>query len=301
MSNIDSLNQQFAIPGHLSFVEGQGGLTLARIQNALASSDIALQGAHVLSFQPTGEAPVIWLSTGAKFAPGKSIRGGIPICWPWFGAHDSDATLPAHGFVRTANWSVTSSTALPDGSTRISFEPVQNDATRAQWPHPCKLRYIVTVGKSMILELVTENTGSTPFTVGEALHTYFAIGDIDAVRIIGLKGCEYLDKVDGFNRKTESGAVTIGSEVDRVYLDTTADCVIEDRKLNRHIRITKTGSSSSVVWNPWSEKSAQMGDMDTEGYRQMVCVESANAAKNVVSVAPGETHALQVVYSVEKP
>jgi glucose-6-phosphate 1-epimerase len=300
MNNFDSLNQQFAIPDHLDFIEGPGGLPVARIRNALASSDIALQGAHVLSFQPNGEASVIWLSTQARFAPGKSVRGGIPVCLPWFGEHASDPGLPAHGFARTSDWNVISSVILPDGATRITFELIQTQTTRTHWPHSYRLRNIVTVGETLTVELSTENTGTAAFVIGEALHSYFAIGDIDAIRITGLEGCEYLDKLEAFKRKTQTGTVTISGEVDRVYLDTTADCVIEDHSLNRRIRIAKTGSRSTVVWNPWIEKSIQMGDMGENGYRGMVCVESVNAADNLVTVAPGETHSLRAVYSLEK-
>ena len=300
MSNLKSLNHHFAIPGHLTFIEGPGGLSIARIQNGLARSDIALQGAHILTFQPKGEEPVIWLSPQAKFAPGKSVRGGVPVCWPWFGNHATEAGFPAHGFARTTDWRVIDSAALPNGATRITLELQKNAAARAQWPHMCHLRNIITVGRELTIELVTQNTGGAPFEITEALHTYFVIGDIDAVQITGLEGCEYLDKVDGFKRKSEPGAVTITSEVDRVYLNTTADCIIHDQKLNRRIRATKTGSHSTVVWNPWIEKAQQMGDLGENGYRGMVCVESANAAENAVMVAPGETHTLRAVYSVEK-
>ncbi|TSA50849.1 MAG: D-hexose-6-phosphate mutarotase [Nitrosomonadales bacterium] len=300
MSDLDSLNRNFAIPDHVTFIAGPGGLTVARIRNRRASGDIALQGAHVLTFQPEGEAPVIWLSSQAKFAPGKSVRGGVPVCWPWFGNHASEADFPAHGFARTTGWQVIASAALPDGATRITFELEQNDATRAQWPHTCQLHHIVTVGRELTLELVTRNTGTTPFEITEALHTYFAIGDIGATRITGLAGCEYLDKTDGYQRKTEPGTIDISAEVDRVYLNTTADCIIEDRQLNRRIRIAKTGSQSTVVWNPWIEKTRQMGDLGEDGYRGMVCVESANAAENAVTVAPGATHTLRAIYSTER-
>lgn len=300
MNDINQLNLSYAIPGALSFVEGQGGLTVARIQNAHASAEIALQGAHLLTYQPANEAPVVWLSPQAKYALGKSVRGGIPVCWPWFGAHATEASFPAHGFARTQAWQVVASEALPDGATRIVFELQANDATRSQWPHPCKLRNTITVGKTLTLELQTENTGNQPFVIGEALHTYFVVGDINAVQVIGLENCDYLDKVQDFDRFTQAGAVTVAAEVDRVYLNTAADCVIHDAKLNRRIRIAKTGSHTTVVWNPWAEKSAQMGDMGDHGYVGMICVESANSAENVVTVGAGEVHGLKVVYSVER-
>lgn len=300
MQNIDILNQQFAIPGHLDFIEGPGGLPVARIHNALASSDIALQGAHVMTWQPVGEEPVIWLSTQARFTPGKSIRGGIPVCWPWFGNHETEPDFPAHGFARTVMWEVTSSEALADGATRVTFELTQTDATRTQWPHACKVSYAVTAGRQLTVELRTQNTGDHPFRITEALHTYFDIGDIGNLRITGLSRSVYLDKLEAFKPKRQHGEVEIASEVDRVYVNTEAECVIEDRARQRCIRVIKQGGRSTVVWNPWIEKSEKMGDMGENGYRRMVCVESANANINFVNIAPGETHGLKVVYTVEK-
>lgn len=298
--DISALNQRYAIAGHLEFSPDAGGLVIARIANVHAHAAIALQGAHIMTFQPDGAQPVIWLSPAAKLAPGKSIRGGVPVCWPWFGAHATDSSFPAHGFARTVPWQVAASVALPDGSTRITFELPQSSIPSAQWPHACRVRNIVTVGRKLTVELVTENTGDTAFEIGEALHTYFAISDVDKVRITGLEGCAYLDKVGDWQRKTQQGDITITSEVDRLYVNTETDCLIEDSGLQRRIRIAKGGSRSTVVWNPWIEKAAKMGDFGSDaGYRGMLCVESANAAENVVSVAPGTIHALRVEYSIE--
>ncbi|CAH1206599.1 putative glucose-6-phosphate 1-epimerase [Candidatus Nitrotoga sp. BS] len=298
--NVTTLNQQFAIPGQLEFTEDVSGLVLACIANKQAKSTISLQGAHVMSFEPVGEKPVIWLSPAAKLAPGKSIRGGVPICWPWFGAHATDSTFPSHGFARTVPWQVVASEALPDGSTRITFELPQSSIPSAQWPHACRVRNVVTIGKEMTVELITENTGQTMFEIGEALHTYFAISDVDQIRITGLEGCAYLDKVGDWQRKTQSGAITIAAEVDRLYVDTDSDCLIDDSGQKRSIRIAKRGSRSTVVWNPWVEKAAKMGDFGSDtGYRGMVCVESVNAAENVIKVAAGATHSLHVTYSIE--
>ena len=298
--NAVTLNQKFAITGQLEFAAEANGLVVARIANKHAQSAIALQGAHVMTFQPNGEQPVIWLSPAAQLAPGKSVRGGVPVCWPWFGVHATESSFPAHGFARTAPWQVAASEMLPDGCTRITLELPQGAILSAQWPHACRLRLVVTIGKTLALELITENIGNAPFEIGEALHTYFTISDVDNIRITGLEDCAYLDKVEGFRRKTQSGVVTIASEVDRIYVNTEADCLIEDCGLKRRIRITKRGSRSTVVWNPWIEKSAKMGDFGSAtGYRGMLCVESANAAENIISLAPGMTHALRVVYSTE--
>jgi len=298
--DIATLNRKFAIVGQLEFTAEANGMGVARIANSHAQSSIALQGAHIMTFQPNGEAPLIWLSPAAKLAPGKSIRGGVPVCWPWFGAHATESSFPAHGFARTVLWQVTASEALPDGRTRITFELPQGAIPSAQWPHACRVRLVVTVGQTLEVELITENTGNAPFNIGEALHTYLALSDVGNVRITGLEDCVYLDKADEFRRKAQAGTITIASEVDRVYVNTEADCLIEDRGLKRHIRIAKRGSRSTVVWNPWIEKSVKMGDFGSDtGYRSMVCVESANAAENMVSVAPGKAHSLCVVYSTE--
>ena len=293
------LNQQFGISSHLKFAEIAGGLITADISNAHASASIALQGAHLMTYQRHGETPVIWLSKLAKFSVGKSIRGGVPICWPWFGPHATDAKLPGHGYARTVMWNVLESKALPDGSTFISFGLLETDATRAQWSHPSSVKIEMTIGKILRIELVTHNSGKQAFTLGEALHTYFHISDVAQMTISGLEGCTYLDKVGEPATRTQKNGIVIESEVDRVYVDTAADCVIEDRGLKRAIRIAKKASLSTVVWNPWTEKADKMGDFGPEGHRGMVCVESANAFGNVVNVAPGETHRLVVEYSVE--
>lgn len=297
--SISDLNQTFAIPGHVTFKEGPGGLVVAEVANALAESTIALQGAHVMTFTPRGQEPVIWLSKFAKFAPGKSIRGGVPICWPWFGPHASDATLPGHGFARTVMWQALETKALADGATFLRFGLVETDATRAQWPHASTAQIEITVGAALRVELVTRNSGTAPFVLGEALHTYFHISDVAKMKITGLENCDYLDKVGATTRRTQQGPIVIESEVDRVYLNVPGDCVIEDSGLKRRIRIAGQNARSAVVWNPWVEKADKMGDFGPEGYRGMVCVETANAVDNVVTVNAGEEHRMVAVYSVE--
>ena len=300
MSVLNLLNQKHAIENHVQLREIADGMIIAEVANQHALANIALQGAHVATFQPRGEEPVIWLSPLAKFAPGKSIRGGVPICWPWFGPHQTDSKLPGHGFARTVPWELLDTKALEDGSTFLRFGLIENDTTRAQWPHPSTAQLEVTVGKALRVELVTANTGSAPFELGEALHTYLQISDVGNMTIRGLEGCEYVDKVGATTRRTQQDGIVIESEVDRVYVNTAADCVIEDKGLKRAIRIHKEGSRSTVVWNPWTEKAEKMGDFGPKLHRDMVCVESGNAMENAVTVAPGETHRLVAMYSVEK-
>jgi dihydroxy-acid dehydratase len=295
---------RFAIPGQLSFRTGVGGLTYVDIDNHGGRATICLQGAHVVSYRPKSQqAPVVWVSDAAKFAPGKSIRGGVPVCWPWFGAHDTESGYPAHGYARTVDWQVIGTRRRNDARTEITLQLVENAQTRAQWPHATRLTLTVTVGEKLEVKLATANLGDVPVKIGEALHTYLHISDIGAVKVAGLEGSDYHDKVDNFARKTQSGAIGFESEVDRVYVNTPADCVLVDPGLGRRIRIAKTGSQSTVVWTPWTEKAEKMGDMGRgksgAGWREMVCVESGNAMDNVVTVAPGETHTLAVTYSVE--
>lgn len=296
----DALNSRFALEG-LSFREGPGGLVFAEIDNAHATATLCLQGAHLVTWRPRGQAePVIWVSEAARFAPGKSIRGGIPVCSPWFGPHASEAGFPAHGFARSVPWQVTETRALEDGATRIALVLMQNEQTRAQFPHACRLELALTIGERLRAELTTTNLDTVPVTIGEALHAYFRIGDISSARVLGLDGCEYVDKVDGGARRRQAGAIEFTGETDRVYLNTAAECVIEDPLLGRRIRIAKSGSQSTVVWTPWKEKADKMGDLGPEeGWRRMVCVESGNALDNVVSVPPGGRHVLAVEYLAE--
>ncbi|OGT18653.1 MAG: hypothetical protein A2V90_02385, partial [Gammaproteobacteria bacterium RBG_16_57_12] len=281
MSDLSALNTRLGIAGQLVFEEAPAGFAVAKISNRHASARIALQGAHVMSWNPGHHQGVIWLSGDASFAPGKSIRGGVPVCWPWFGAHVTEPGFPAHGFARTVSWEITDTKSLDDGATFLALRLTGTDATRRQWPHTTPLECHITVGATLEIELITRNQGSTPVTIGEALHTYFTVGDIREAQILGLENGLYVDKVDNGQRKRQTGAVEFTGETDRVYLDTMADCLIVDPVLNRRIRITKRGSQSTVVWTPWAEKAVKMGDMGENGYLKMVCVESANALDNV--------------------
>ncbi len=298
---ITALNTQFGIEGQLSFSEDASGLVVAKIDNAQGTASLCLQGAHLMSWQPKSQSvPVVWLSRDAKLAAGKSIRGGAPVCWPWFGAHSTEAGFPGHGFARTVPWRVIESATEPDGATRLTLRLVANDKTRVQWPHDCNVDLTVIAGETLRMEMTTENTGSTDFVIGEALHTYFQIGDIGAVRVSGLEGCEYWDKVGGSSLRVQDGAISFPAETDRVYINTAAECVIHDDQLKRRIHVAKSGSLSTVVWTPWAEKAGKMGDMgQPDGWREMLCVESANAIDNLVKVAAGTRHTLIVEYRAE--
>jgi D-hexose-6-phosphate mutarotase len=301
MSTAQQLNAEFGIVGQLNFRNDASGLVIAEISNAQAAASLCLQGAHLMTWQPKSQAvPVVWLSRDAKLATGKSIRGGVPVCWPWFGAHVSDASLPGHGYARTVPWQVIESGLEPDGATRLTLRLVEGEKTRAQWPYDARLDLTVIVGDTLRMELSTENTGTSDFVIGEALHTYFQIGDIGAVRVTGLEGCDYWDKAGGSTLRKQDGPISFASETDRVYINTAAVCVIEDDKLKRRIHVAKSGSRSTVVWTPWIEKANKMGDLgQPDGWREMICVESSNALENIVEIPAGTKHTLIVEYQVE--
>jgi D-hexose-6-phosphate mutarotase len=294
------LNQNFPISNHVEFKK-LGNLTIAEINNDHAVAKVALQGGHVLTFRPREQDPVLWLSEAARFEPGKSIRGGAPICWPWFGPHANDSQLPTHGFARTVSWKMLEIKTLEEGETQLTLELENTSATQSQWPYPSRLQVVITIGAKLQIDLITRNIGEQSFTLGEGLHTYFKVSDVTQIKILGLENCLYVDKVDNSIRKRQEGAVTIRAETDRLYFNTTATCFIEDPGLRRRIRIAKQGSQSAVVWNPWIEKAAKMGDFGEQGngYLRMVCVETVNALENVVTLAPGQEHRLQAIISVE--
>jgi len=304
--NIEQLNDEFSLQvdhNVLHFIVGKGDSTFIEIHNKHASALISLQGAHLLSWIPKDEEDrsqedVIWLSKDAKFADGKSVRGGIPICWPWFGAHESNKDFPAHGFARTTPWQVLTTEAMSNGSTRINFTTQPTENTENMWPSETSVQYQLTVGKKLEMELITHNNGAESITIGQALHTYFNVGDVSKVLLHGLGGTNYLDKLEDFKQKHQHGPVTINEEVDRIYLDTANECVIEDKALKRNIAIIKCGSHSTVVWNPWKDTANKMGDLGKEGYKKMLCVESCNAANDVVTIEPGKAHHLWVQYEV---
>ncbi len=298
MCDPNTLNEKFGIPGTVAFLTAEHGALVAQVTNPHASASIARQGAQVLTWAPAGQAPVVWLSPAARFAVGKSLRGGVPVCWPWFGAHPDDASKPAHGFARNNDWQVQETARLAD-ATRVVLRYLPGDAQRALWPFDAELSLAVTVGERLRLELTTRNTGTEAFTLTQALHTYFHVGDIGAARIEGLEGKPYIDRLAGDARVVQDGPVTIAGEVDRIYLDCPDDVAIIDPSLGRRIRISKQGSRSYVVWNPWIEKGTKFGDMGEDGYRAMLCVETTNAWDDRVRVAPGEQFTLSTEYAVE--
>jgi glucose-6-phosphate 1-epimerase len=283
--------KRLEIPGRVSFMDGVGDLPMINVNTEWSTAEIYQHGAHVTHFQRKKEPPLLFLSQVSRFDEGHPIRGGIPVILPWFGAREGELT---HGFARIKTWELKEIVSSANGS--VSLRLRLPDCAEAASQTPFTADYIITVGETLGLQLVVTNTSPDhEFVFENCLHSYFAVGDISAVSISGLKGLSYLDKVDTFARKTENrDAIQITSEVDRVYEDATGPVEIIDERFHRRIKIEKEGSASTVVWNPWIAKSQQMPDFGNDEYMRMVCVESGNVGKNKITLAPGKSATLGV-------
>jgi glucose-6-phosphate 1-epimerase len=296
---ITQFNADFAIPSQLHFTEGKGGFPLIKIDNGKAKATISLYAGQVLKFQPAGaNADLLFVSENAYYQTGKAIKGGIPICWPWFGPDPEGKGRASHGFVRDRQWQVRATHTLSDGNTQVILGLTDSDETRAIWPYTFDFTIEITVGTTLQVELVTRNTDSQAFQITQALHTYFMIGDIHQTNVVGLSGTEYLDKANGGVQKSQVGAVTIAAEVDRIYLNVPSNLTIEDAALNRKINIQTTGSKTAIVWNPWIEIAAKMADLSDLDYQKFICVETANAADEVINIPAGGEYRLGATYSL---
>ncbi|MGE5547998.1 MAG: D-hexose-6-phosphate mutarotase [Solirubrobacterales bacterium] len=283
--NLDQLNKMFGIGGRVRIVEGKGGFAMVAVDTPAATALISTYAGQVLSYRPAGQAEdVLFVSERAYWAEGKAIKGGIPVCWPWFGPDPEGQGRAAHGFVRNRPWALVGTDDLGDGRVRVRLGLADSAETRAIWPQAFELELWATVGPTLDVELITRNLGATPFTVTQALHTYLRVGDIRRAEVQGLDGVSYIDKMDGGAVKTQAGPVTIAGEVDRIYSGVGAELAVADPALGRTIRIASLGSASAVVWNPWVATAAAMGDLDHEDYKRMLCVETTNAGADVRTV-----------------
>lgn len=268
------------------------GYVTIKIQNESATAKIALQGAHVFEYTRYAEPPLLWVSKEARFEQGKAIRGGIPICWPWFGKLPEAPEWPQHGFVRTALWKLKEVREPNDLLTEVTLTLDHTQVKQEFFPYRFLVSMQISISDKLTVSLTTQNRDDRPFTVTEALHTYFDVGSIAAVNIVGLENVTYADALDRFRKKTSTHPIGITQETDRVYLDTEDTVILQDERYGRTIIIGKSGSRSTVVWNPWIDKAAAMPDFDAEGYTSMVCIETANALENSIALAPGEAHTI---------
>ena len=266
------------------------GLETILIDNKRAKARISLQGAHVFEYSAKDKMPLLWMSKKSTLTVGKALRGGVPICWPWFGPHESDRRLKQHGFARTALWSLVSQVE-DDTSSTVVLELRETPASLAYFPYAFRLRLKVVVSDTLTLSLVTENLSDSPMRITSALHTYFNISDISSVAIDGLGEHLYYDALTK-DLLEQKGPVDFRHEVDRVYMHTNNTLKIKN--ILHDITVKTVGSGSTVVWNPWEDKSSTMADMHEGGYKEFVCVESANAREDFKVIAPKQSHTLTV-------
>jgi len=285
------------IPGTAAVVQGNGGLQKVRITSPEVEGEMYLHGAHITSWKPTGREEVLFLSSQSRWEQGHAIRGGIPICFPWFGGKADDPKAPARGFVRTKAWQLETIARVEDGVT-VSMSTESDEDTKRWWPAEFRLVYRVTFASELRLELVVTNTGKASLRFEEALHAYHRVGNILKTRVGGLCTAHYIDKTDSNRKKIQHGEIAIVSETDRVYLNTSDAIELEDPVLRRRTRVTKENSRTTVVWNPWVQKAHSLSDFADDEWMQMICIETSNVTDFAVNLAPGQQHKMKAVVSV---
>ena len=293
----EELHHRFVIPGLAQVIADEAGNPKVRITTPKSTAEMLLHGAQVTSWKPTGTEEVIFVSRQALFAEGKAIRGGIPICFPWFRAKSGDAHAPAHGLVRTKIWSL-ESIEQNSGDVTVSMSTQSDAGTKRWWPADFRLLHRVTFGSQLKLEFTVSNTGATPFRFEEALHTYHTVGDVHKVRIRGLDGVTYLDNTKSNIEKKQTGDVLITSPTDSAYINTQNAFELLDPELHRSIRVAKQNSNTTVIWNPWEQAAHTMSDFGDDEWQQMLCAEAANILQNAVDLAPGNDHTMTVTMTV---
>jgi glucose-6-phosphate 1-epimerase len=297
--NLELLNKTHGIAGVLEFTTGKGGLPVAVVTSALAEAAVSLYGAHVLSYRPIGHDDVLWMSSLSSFEEGKPIRGGIPVCFPWFGPHAQDAQKPQHGFARLTLWTVAGTSVLADGTVELRLVLKDSPATKLLWPYSFEAEMIVRIGASLDVSLRCTNTGNEPFTYTDALHSYVAVGDIGKVKIRGLRGSAYLEGAGTVPLRQEEELLAIRKEENRRYIGTEAECIIDDAGTPRTIRVAKNGSRVTVVWNPWEATAKKFADMPDDGYATMICIEAVNTYDDAVTLPPQGSHTLGTAITIE--
>ena len=277
--------------------DGPGGPRRVRVESPLAEGEMYFHGGQVMSWKPMGADEVLFVSRQARWEAGCAVRGGVPICFPWFGPHPSNPEAPAHGFVRTKPWEL-ESIAEHGGAVVVTMWTASDDESRRWWPASFRLIHRVTFGRTLTMELIVANTGDEPLRFEEALHTYYRVSHIDRTRVRGLEGRPYLDTlVRPWTMKTQDGAIGFSGETDRVYLDPGPSIVIEDGA-SRRVTLTASQAQSAVVWNPWIRKARALQDLGDDEWPGFVCVETCNVERRAVDLDPGRDHAMRVVVAI---
>lgn len=294
----EGLNQRFGVPGGITFTVGRGGFPEVTLVTEWGRAIASLYGGQVLSYVPQGTTTdVLFLSPQARYQPGTAIRGGVPICWPWFGPDPTGAGRPNHGFARDRPWQVCETRQQPDGSLQITLTLSPSPETLALEGAGLSATLDLILGPSLTLVLTTHNPSDRPVSLSQALHTYLQVGDIAQVQVLGLEGVPYIDKLDNTpGKKLQGGALAISAPVDRIYGPVLNPLTLVDQGLGRTLEITSHGSASAVVWNPWAEGTQRLGDLPPDAYTQFLCVETTNAGEDSRTLPPQGNHCLQVSY-----
>ena len=307
--NLSNLNERFSVPGVLNFGATDNCLTYAEIHAPAADAKVFMQGGQIVQWQPHGFDPVLYLSPRSEYVPGKPIRGGVPVVFPWFGPRAGspqpphiDEPGPSHGFARTHCWEPVFA-AVSGEDLHLTLALAPNRQSHEYGFNHFRVAVRFRIGRTLAVELAVanEHAATEPLVFEEALHTYFRVKDAARVAVHGLAGAEYIDKRDNALEKVQpDAALTFTEATDRVFLDTDSTCTIEDAAGRRRIVVQKSGSRSTVVWNPWSTLTPTLADMEPNGWQSMVCVETANVDRNAITLAPGESHMMRLNVAVEK-
>jgi glucose-6-phosphate 1-epimerase len=300
MKDIDELDELFSIEGELGFAELENDLIFLTVSNKYADADICLYGGHVTSFKPRNSMEILWMSPDSSFEVGKPIRGGIPICFPWFGPHKTDQEMPQHGFARLMYWDVLETATLPSGETMIRLQLCSSEETKTYWSHDFCAELNMVVGTTLKVALKVTNTSKVPFEYTCALHSYFYLSAIENIDITGLEGKTYFNQNTGENGVQEESSLQIKEPLTHHYLNTETPVVIEDSIFSRRIKVDKSGSKVTTVWNPGEETCAKIGDLPDDAWETFVCVEATNAFDYPVKLAPGESHETAAIIGLEE-
>jgi glucose-6-phosphate 1-epimerase len=293
-ANLERLNKAFGLDGKIKFIEDNNLIKL-RVQNQYSQLECFLHGAHITSFKPNEGEELIWLSPLSNYKKGKAIRGGIPICWPWFGKPEN-SSLQQHGFARNSLFDVHKTSELDNGEIELVLFLRANEESLQIWPYQFSLEVHITIGERLSIELITHNIDTKNFLLTEAIHTYFKVSDISALSLTGLQGATYYDQLLDMESFQSEASLTFISETDRIYKAPDGDINIIQNK-GPGIVIEQDHGGAVVVWNPWLEKSASMSDFPNDGYQTMVCVEAANTLYQTINLAPGSRHSIkQTIY-----
>jgi glucose-6-phosphate 1-epimerase len=288
------------LPGTVRIEAGQDGLRRMVVKTPLAEADVYLHGAHVTHFQPRGQKPVLFMSEKSSFEPGKPIRGGIPICFPWFGARQDGREGPAHGFARLQEWELIGVKDAANGVTDVTLRLASGAITHAMWDGDFEAHYTVRVGETLGLELSVRNTSPQPMHFEEALHSYLSVSDVKQVGIEGLAGVTYSDRVGTPHTEKEGAApIRITAETDRIYMNTQSACIVHDPGWKRKLVVEKSGSDSTVVWNPWIAKAKAMPDFGDDEWLSMLCIETCNVREQAITLPPGQSQVMSAIIRAE--